>query len=163
MRASGKLLAAAAIGAATVIVTPKDAFADFECNVLRSRVALLQGAQNTTSQQFVDIPGATAEVFAGPGPENCMIVEFDAQVRARSPGTLRLRAIIDGAAEIAPSFVEAYTSANNDTRRKAVFVLTNIDPGDAPHTVRVQFMSATGARVFISKGIMTVRYSGQPR
>ena len=117
--------------------------------------ATVTGPQQTTSSPtFVNLAGAAIN-FDG-GDNDCVIVNFSAQVRAKLPEKIRIRAILDGATVAFP-LVEWYTPTNEDDGRSATFIFLNVPSGE--HTVRIQFLSAEGGTVAISRGFLSIRYS----
>jgi hypothetical protein len=140
---------------ASAIIAPSASFAAVRhCGGLFSdSTATVAGQQTTSSQTFVNLPGAAIN-FDNSG--DCVIVHFSAQARAKLPEKVRIRAILDGE-EVAFPLVEWSTPTNEDDGRSATFLFPNVSV--APHTVRIQFLSVEGGTVAISRGLLSIRYS----
>jgi hypothetical protein len=154
MRTGFFLLAAAAGLAASMPHAASAQGTDCFIGVGPNRINTVIAAQSTTSQTFVDLPGATVD-FNSTG--DCAIVQVTAQVRAADPRMARIRVVIDdGTTTIAPAPASLYTSQNRFDQRTARFVLRSVPVGD--RILKVQFMSVDGSSVSLSKVITTVHY-----
>jgi hypothetical protein len=147
-----RLLPVMAVAVAAAVSAPRAASA-VECGGSRTRVATNIPGQTTTSMVYSDVTGAVAT--AGVPDGACIIIEFTAQVRARTPGVLLMRVTLDDEATGDPE-VTFYTSANKPDLRTATFHVRNVTRGS--RTAKVQFLSANGAAVSLGKGVMIVNY-----
>ena len=140
---------------ATGIIAPSASFAAVtHCNILfADSAATIPGQQTTSSQTFVNLAGAAITFTSS---LDCLIVHFTAQVRAKLPEKVRIRAILEGE-EVAFPLVEWSTPTNEDDGRSATFLFPNVSV--APHTVRIQFLSVEGGTVALSRGLLSIRYS----
>jgi hypothetical protein len=118
-------------------------------------------AVNTTSGRTMrDLPGASF-TYANPGgnPQGCLIVQFSAQVRAKSPQAVRLRLIVNAQAQAYPATVDLYTSEDRYDARQVTFVVPNVGPPGIANTfLRIQYMSVAGGPVTLTKGLLRIWY-----
>jgi hypothetical protein len=151
-----RLLAVSAFAAAVIAPSASRA-AVHHCSILfADSVATIPGQQTTSSQTFVNLPGAAITFTSS---LDCLIVHFTAQVRAKLPEKVRIRAILDGTEVAFPSVVEWSTPTNEDDGHSATFIFPDVSADT--HTVRIQFLSVDGGTVAISRGLLTIRYKGQ--
>jgi hypothetical protein len=146
-----------ALAFATAIIAPSASFAAVQdCDgIFSDSAATVPGQQATSSSTFVNVPGAAITVATSdPG---CIIVHFAAQVRAKLPQKVRIRATLDDATVAFP-LVEWSTPTNADDGRSATFIFPNVSLSG--HTVRIQFLSVEGGTVAISRGLLSIRYRG---
>jgi len=150
-----RLLPVSAFAAA--LIAPSASFAAVtHCDALFfDSTATVPTQQTTTSQTFVNLPGAAIN-FSG-GADDCVIVQFSAQARAKLPQKVRIRAVLNGETVAFP-LVEWSTPENQYDGRSATFIFPSVPSGD--HTVRIQFLSVEGGTVAIAKGLMVVRFNG---
>jgi hypothetical protein len=142
---------------AAAVIAPSASFAAVrDCDgIFSDSAATVPGQQTTSSSTFVNVPGAAITVTtADPG---CILVHFTAQVRAKLPQTVRIRAVLDDETVAFP-LVEWSTLTNEDDGRSAIFLFPDVSL--ASHTVKIQFLSVEGGTVAISRGLLSIRYRG---
>ena len=154
---TGFFLLAAIAGLAASLMPQAASAQGNDCFVGATRINTMFATQATTSQTFVDVPGASVN-FNSDVPGTCAIVQVTMQLRAADPRIARIRVIVDdGTTTIAPSPASLYTSQHRFDERTVRFVLRNIPAG--VHTLKVQFSSINGGAVSLSKVITTVHYN----
>jgi hypothetical protein len=119
------------------------------------QVITLAGVQTTSSTTPVNLPGAAFSFDAG---SPCLVVEVTGQVRAQSPRALRLRLNVAGDLN-GPPFPrtrDVYTADASFDGRSATFFADLLAGHKA---LRVQFMSADGTPVSLSKGMIVIYYT----
>jgi hypothetical protein len=152
-----KLLAVAALAAGW---TASAHALDLKCDIAFTnfvQVITVAGGQTTSSTTPVNIPGA---VFSYTPSSRCLAVEVTGQVRAKSPGALRLRLRVTPGGEINsgpfPPSRDVYTADTSFDGRSATFF---VDLFEGQKVVRVQFMSADGSPVSLSKAVILIYHA----
>ena len=149
------LLAPLAAASALLASSPVQT-ATFDCNTSSiARIATALPAQSTSSTEFVDVAGAAFEISVANNA--CIQVEVSFQASTIDPYAGKLRVLVDDE-PIGPAFVAFHTSATRLDNRTATFVQATNTGGD--RTIKLQFASAEGFSVTISKVVVIVRYAG---
>src|SRR6187200_500493 len=117
----------------------------YDCTTDATRSAHGIGTTAVTSLTFVNLPGAYV-VFNTTSP--CVRVEFSAQIRAKHPRGLKVRAFLNGAAAGVPAAAEFYTSETRLDGRTVLFTVRNVPAGGA-QSIRIQVLSMDGTEVAI--------------
>jgi hypothetical protein len=146
------LLAAAAVFVATPL-RPGRAYYDRHNGV--SHRSAHGGGTAVTSSTFVNLPGSNVE-FSTFYP--CVRVEFSAQIRAKHPKGLKVRAVLNGTTAGIPAAVEFYTPENRLDGRVVSFTFRNVPPGTG--SMRIQVLSMDGSEVVIGNWTMHVFHEG---
>jgi hypothetical protein len=131
---------------------------DLKCDIAFTnfvQVITLNGTQTTSSTTPVDIPGAR---FIYTPSSRCLVVEVTGQIRAQSPHTLRLQLEVTGDVNSGPfpATRDVYTADTNFDGRSATFF---VDVFEGRKVVRVQFMSADGTPVSLTKGVILIYHA----
>jgi hypothetical protein len=142
-------------GAAATLAPVAASAAITDCGGLTSlKVVTIGGVQSTTSKTFVDMPGSTVTV--DPNAFSCLVVDLSSQMRAVAPNAARVRVILDGSKVSFPASADFYTSKQSYDARSAMFVFPNVTAG--LHTIKVQFLSADGSDVKVTKSVMKITF-----
>ncbi len=145
------LAAAAAFAAAPS--RPGEAYYDCTTGgVIRSSHG---GGTTVTSSTFVNLSGSNIE-FNTLSP--CVRVEFSAQIRAKHPKGLKVRAVLNGTTAGIPAAVEFYTPENRLDGRMVSFTFRNVPLANG--SIRIQVLSTNGAEVAIGSWTMHLFHNG---
>jgi hypothetical protein len=144
-------------GAAVLLASLPVQAATFHCRTSPlAGIATAIPAQSTISTEFVDVEGTTLNIAVA--ENGCIQVEVSFQASTIDPYAGHLRVLVDDVA-IAPAAVTFHTSASRPDNRTATFVR----PSDAGgvRTIKLQFASAEGFSVTISKVVVIVRHAAE--
>lgn len=129
--------------------------ATYQCDIVNDRTRTNGGTVTTTSTSFTSVPGTAVAVTQQ--SNNCLLVEFSAQINARS--AIELRLTRDGVPIGFPALANVVTSDRSDNR-----TIRFVVPPDAgnigQHVYALDFRSEDGAAGSMSR-IMTTVYFPQ--
>jgi hypothetical protein len=128
------------------------ALAATDCVGPLMQVATVPTLQTTTSTTLRNLPGARVTN----GMSGCIRVQFSAQVRAKSPGGLRIQLVRNGSPAGFPATADVRTSGDGYDTRTVTFIVRNVPAGD--HTLQIRFASTDGRAARVSKVVLTVWY-----
>ena len=144
-----------AIAAALSATSAKRGEAYYSCITDTTRSAQGSGS-SLTSSTFLDLAGATVAIST---TGTCVRVEFSAQIGAKYPKGLRVRAVVFGTTAVGfPPAAEFYTSENRLDGRMVSFTIPNFPIGN--RTVKIQVLSLDGTEITIGRWTMSVHHIG---
>jgi hypothetical protein len=143
-------------GVAVAAVTLSSAVASaqtYRCDVIHDRTRVNAGSLTTTSTGFTSIAGTAVRVTQS--TNNCLIVEFSAQINARS--AIEFRLTRDGSPVGFPPVANVTTDARSDQR--TIRFLVQPDAGNiGEHVYQIDFRSDNGEAASLSRIMTTVYY-----
>ena len=132
------------------------------CTITKVRFVTREITSSTINLSYVNIAETSVSFTMGGTTPSCVTVEFAAMAWAPSNGNLEVRAILDGNLVGSPRDVQLSGDDDEDNdgrwaRSHAMnFAFNDVRPG--PHTITIQFRSATGSRVFVGKASTFVHH-----
>ena len=161
MRLSVKLLSLlAAVGTAALMQPVTASAAVLNCaQFSHTQIVTVTTAKTTSSTTYVPWGGAAfTQVFFN---DSCVVVEFSAQVKARTPAIARIRIFaesMDPAASAFPAAINFTTAGSGFDGRSAKFVFPVLE---GEYTIRVQFLSVNGSPVTLDKGTLKILFNNE--
>src|SRR5918993_1519503 len=148
-----RLSIAFAIAAALGLVPSLASAQVYRCEVVHDKTRINGGQISTTSTAFTSVPGTAIAVAQA--SNDCLLVEFSAQINAGAAVELRLTR--DGLPVGFPALANISTTDASDYR--VVRFLVQPDAGNiGTHTYGIDYRSEDGARVEMSRTMITVFY-----
>lgn len=130
------------------------------CETTATKFKTAGGLQSTTSTTFVNVLDMVINFTQGGTRANCVIVSFSAEAGAAAAnGIMQIRAWLDGISACQPDggvFVRSNATPTSYALRAIDLVCADVAPGT--HSLRMQFLSATGGQVDIFQRAMLVHY-----
>ena len=142
--------------ATALSVTPAErGEAFYSCITDTTRSAQGNGG-SLTSSTFSALTGSAVAIST---TGTCVRVEFSAQIRAKNPKGLRVRAVVVGTTTVGfPPVADFYTSENRLDGRMVSFTIPNFPTGN--RTVKIQVLSLDGTEINIGRWTMSVHHIG---
>jgi hypothetical protein len=109
---------------------------------------------NHTSNTRAYTPLATTQ--ADINGSTCVLVQFSAQFRTKTPKNVRLRVTLDGQATGFPNFTNVTTSGNGYDERALTFIITG---ASGISDIGIQFSSPDRTPVIVRNGVLRVAYA----
>jgi hypothetical protein len=134
---------------------PQRSEAYYDCYPTANRSAQGNGI-DLASSTFVDLPGSIVPIQSDVG--SCIRIDFSAQIRAKHPKGVRVRALVVGTTVAGfPAAAQFYTSENSFDGRMTSFVIRNMGGNIS---VKLQVLSTDGTLVTIGRWTMAVQFVG---
>jgi hypothetical protein len=155
MHAFSRLASTAAVLFAATAMAPQPAPAGhIDCGFHnKTTVVTVPGNHTSTTRAYTQLATTHIEVTGS----NCVLVQFSAQFRTRTPKNIRLRVTLDGQPTGVPNFANVTTSGNGYDERALTFVITG---ANSTSDIAIQFSSFDRKPVTVRNGLMRVDYAG---
>jgi hypothetical protein len=144
---------------ATAMMAPVALAAQLDCATLsHSQIATVTGTQTTSSKNPVNVPGAAIkQKFFN---DNCIVVEFSAQIKAKQPNAVLFTAVSTGqqAKTAFPAAASFSTAGNGYDGRAMTFIFPRLT---GENTISIRFESLNGSPVSIKGGVMKVLFNNE--